>query len=349
MRFNHFLLPLMAGSVVSAPVREPEPKHQLEARMNVGTVVTSGAAVCVACVVGVVAYKSYTVAASTLEFTKGQYRIASAKYSLDKASIDQAMKIANDNQQHTIGKSMMDRLTSVIDMKTKLIEENIEQILEAEKNNKVALGFRKRIVDIQKPYLAALVADATQYPLTQTTSQAIPAAQVYCGELEKLLDQTTDIIEDVINRSPKTSPAGSAQGSPSRSTSPDGRNPTSVGTTGLTRTNSQSGRPPSSGGSVSPTNDRGRTQSVVSSGSAGSAGTQDLRKAEKGKAGIPQQNPPTSQGKTSGASVPAPGPAAGLTRRPTEGQLRRTGSTASLKSGTKTLRRRMVPLVVFDV
>ncbi|ELQ38912.1 hypothetical protein OOU_Y34scaffold00522g67 [Pyricularia oryzae Y34] len=328
MRFNHFLLPLMAGSVVSAPVREPEPKHQLEARMNVGTVVTSGAAVCVACVVGVVAYKSYTVAASTLEFTKGQYRIASAKYSLDKASIDQAMKIANDNQQHTIGKSM---------------------ILEAEKNNKVALGFRKRIVDIQKPYLAALVADATQYPLTQTTSQAIPAAQVYCGELEKLLDQTTDIIEDVINRSPKTSPAGSAQGSPSRSTSPDGRNPTSVGTTGLTRTNSQSGRPPSSGGSVSPTNDRGRTQSVVSSGSAGSAGTQDLSKAEKGKAGIPQQNPPTSQGKTSGASVPAPGPAAGLTRRPTEGQLRRTGSTASLKSGTKTLRRRMVPLVVFDV
>lgn len=107
MRFNHFLLPLMAGSVVSAPVREPEPKHQLEARMNVGTVVTSGAAVCVACVVGVVAYKSYTVAASTLEFTKGQYRIASAKYSLDKASIDQAMKIANDNQQHTIGKSMV--------------------------------------------------------------------------------------------------------------------------------------------------------------------------------------------------------------------------------------------------
>ncbi|KAI6431506.1 hypothetical protein MCOR21_003902 [Pyricularia oryzae] len=305
MRFNHFLLPLMAGSVVSAPVREPEPKHQLEARMNVGTVVTSGLAVCVAGLVGTVTYKTYQIAVTNLQYTKGQYDLAKAKFALDEASVKQAMKIASDNQQQAIGQSI--------------------------------------------PYLKALERGALQYPVTLDTSEAIAASKRYCAELDKLIDDTNKEMESVVNKSPKSSPAGSAEGSPSRSTSPDGRNPTSGGTTGLTRTNSQSGRPPSSDGSVSPTNDRGRTQSVVSSNSAGSAGTKDLSKAEKGKAGIPMQNLPTSQGKTSGASVPAPGPAAGLTRRPTEGQLRRTGSTASLKSGTKTLRRRMVPLVVFDV
>lgn len=246
----------------------------------------------------------------------------------------------------------MDRLTKTVDLKSKLIDDNVQKILKAEPKNEFASEYQLKVNRIQQPYLKALERGALQYPVTLDTSEAIAASKRYCAELDKLIDDTNKEMESVVNKSPKSSPAGSAEGSPSRSTSPDGRNPTSGGTTGLTRTNSQSGRPPSSDGSVSPTNDRGRTQSVVSSNSAGSAGTKDLSKAEKGKAGIPQQNPPTSQGKTSGASVPAPGPAAGLTRRPTagsEGQLRRTGSTASLKSGTKTLRRRMVPLVVFDV
>ncbi|KAH9433821.1 hypothetical protein MCOR27_003757 [Pyricularia oryzae] len=349
MRFNHFLLPLMAGSVVSAPVREPEPKHQLEARMNVGTVVTSGLAVCVAGLVGTVTYKTYQIAVTNLQYTKGQYDLAKAKFALDEASVKQAMKIASDNQQQAIGQSIMDRLTKTVDLKSKLIDDNVQKILKAEPKNEFASEYQLRVNRIQQPYLKALERGALQYPVTLDTSEAIAASKRYCAELDKLIDDTNKEMESVVNKSPKSSPAGSAEGSPSRSTSPDGRNPTSGGTTGLTRTNSQSGRPPSSDGSVSPTNDRGRTQSVVSSNSAGSAGTKDLSKAEKGKAGIPMQNLPTSQGKTSGASVPAPGPAAGLTRRPTEGQLRRTGSTASLKSGTKTLRRRMVPLVVFDV
>ncbi|TLD04957.1 uncharacterized protein PgNI_09227 [Pyricularia grisea] len=328
MRFNHFLVPLMAGSVVSAPVHESEPKHQLEIRMNnPGTVAVGAAGVCVACAVGFVGYKSFKIAQETLKLT-------SAKYTVDITAANQATKIAADNQLQAEGKAVMDAFTKTIDMQTEFIDKNVEVIKKADPKNAFVKQYKTRLDALKRAYIQGLMDGATEFPAGKG-SLAATASSTYCRGLQALLDESLDEMGQVEIRSRSPSPANPRTG-------------TSSGSPGsLSRSNSVSsgGRPGNSG----------RKSSVVSSSSAGA---QELRMAEEGGIQMqPLQNTAAqgttgrttaTQGTASGSNAP---PGQALTRRPTakSEKLKTKTSNSDLKGKAPSVRRRMVPLMEFDV
>ncbi|TLS25194.1 hypothetical protein PpBr36_06982 [Pyricularia pennisetigena] len=341
MRVNRFLVPLMAGSVVSAPVPESEPKHQLEVRMNsVPTAVVGGVAACIACAVGIVGYKSYKIAQQTFQLT-------TAKYALDMASTRQAMEIASENQKQTQGKALMDALKAAIDMKTKVIDDNIEVIKKADAKNKFAMGYTAEVAKLKSTYTNELVRGANEFPIT-SDSVAVKGTSAYCAGLQKLLEASISEMEKVVaeksrSPSPVNPPAGSNPVSPGSLSRSNSMSRTGGNTGGSPAVASPAGR--SRSGSLSSSGDstggKGRQPSVASSLSSGAAA---LRSAEEGSYPTKSLQRTNTHGATSGSTSVDLSNSQTLINRPT-----RKLSTDSIKDKPAKLNRRMVQRVGFDV
>ncbi|TLD14888.1 hypothetical protein PspLS_10808, partial [Pyricularia sp. CBS 133598] len=327
MRVNRFLVPLMAGSVVSAPVNELEPKHQLEVRMNnPGMVAVGVVSACIACTVASVGVLTYKLAKKTFELTND-------KYTVDMNAANQAMKLAQENHDASQEKDIIEAFKKAIDFSTEALDKNIKTIEKADPGNEFVKDYPKKVSDAKIAYIQGLAAGAMQFP-TGKTSPAITASKTYCKALEELFKASTKKMKTLEDNSQSPSPANSRSPSPAAP-----RSGGSAVSPGISRTNSISISRGSSHG-------RGRSPSVVSSHSAG---TQDLRLAEEGS--IPLQRQGTAGRATATGSQLPNSPT--LARRPTansdRGLMRKPSNSKTDKGKAASLHRRMVRRVDFDV
>lgn len=358
MRVNRFLLPLMASSVVSAPIPESEPKHQLEARAFPEVAGVAVGALCVACLTATYAIKTYRIGQKTYELAEEKFR------TVEKPQAEQAMKIALQGAEQLAGAAMFENLKKSYDMKTASITKNIKAIRKADPKNKWTAQAELEVAKLELDFSNGIQKGAQSYPLDLSI---IKASDAYCTALTAIVQKSIDIMASLPGSQP-SSPTGSPAGS--SNVSPGG-----------SRRNSLSGSGP---GSPSAKDRTGSVASGVSGGSGDSglsAGAASLSLAEKGKGKGVQAIPLTSlksvnsnanTAAASGSNVQgqAPGPNS-LTRRPTGGSVKSAPTTQTTQgkgvpqrknslpnTGSKvkrnmatapSIRRRLVQRVDFDV